>query len=224
MTEFVLASRSPRRQMLLRNLVDHFIVVESDVKEQEIPGEGPAQYVVRVAKEKARSAGNEFISKASLELLVIAADTVVVDGKQQLGKPKNAQDAKEILTRLRGKTHQVLSGITLYHLSSEKMYTRMVRSDVSMRDYSDQEIQNYIASGDPFDKAGAYAIQNEVFNPAPDFNQCYANVMGLPLCHLATLCRELDLDIEPGIAERCQVSINYQCSIYHKILAGANGQ
>ena len=220
MTEYILASRSPRRQMLLRNLIQQFLVVESEVDEAVLPGEEPENYVIRIAQEKALSAGKKMMESNLEDLVIIAADTAVVDGDHLLGKPGDANQAKDILEQLRGKTHQVLSGITLYQLNSRSMFSQLVTTAVTMRDYSDQEIQDYIDSGDPFDKAGAYAIQNEVFDPAPDFNDCYANVMGLPLCHLDRLMAKGELDVENGIADRCQAAINYTCPVYAQILSG----
>jgi hypothetical protein len=93
-----------------------------------------------------------------------------------------------------------------------------------MREYTDKEITAYIASGDPLDKAGAYAIQNPSFNPAPDFKECYANVMGLPLCHLSLLLKEVDESGYQDVADRCQQSINYQCPVFASILSAAKGQ
>ena len=99
----------------------------------------------------------------------------------------------------------------------------MVYTDVTMREYSGKEINEYINSGDPLDKAGAYGIQNEIFNPAPDFNGCFANVMGLPLCHLSLLLRDAELASNKKVAERCQKAINYQCPVYSGILSRKNG-
>ena len=218
MTEFILASQSPRRQMLLRNLLDRFIVVESDVEESDLPGEKQSQYVLRLATEKAKSVEKKFKESSIEDLIIIAADTIVLDDDKLLGKPEDARDARKILDRLNGKTHQVLSGITVYKPSVQILNTQVVCSDVPMRDYDDQEIQEYINSGDPFDKAGAYAIQNDSFNPAPEFKDCYANVMGLPLCHLALLLAETGMDLDRSIADRCQNSINYQCPVFQSIL------
>ena len=218
MTEFILASQSPRRQMLLRNLLDRFIVVESDVEESDLPEEEPSQYVLRLATEKAKSVEKKFKESSIEDLIIIAADTIVLDDDKLLGKPEDARDARKILNRLNGKTHQVISGITVYKPSVQILNTQVVCSDVPMRDYDDQEIQEYINSGDPFDKAGAYAIQNDSFNPAPEFTDCYANVMGLPLCHLALLLAETGMDLDRSIADRCQSSINYQCPVFQSIL------
>ncbi len=223
MTEFILASKSPRRKTLLRNLIDPFIVVNSDVDEREIPGENPDEFVMRLAKEKALKGGAGVLTNSLENAFVLGADTIVVDGTEILGKPQDQMDAARILKQLRGKTHKVLSGIALYNLSTGEIQTRLVCTEVVMREYTDDEIQDYIASGDPMDKAGAYGIQNSDFNPAPDFFGCFANVMGLPLCHLAVLMKEMGIETDHRVADRCQDSIDYQCPIYADVLAGTKG-
>ncbi len=223
MTEFILASKSPRRKILLRNLIDPFIVVNSDVEEREIPGEKPDEFVIRLAKEKALKVGESVLTNSLENAFVLGADTIVVDGTEILGKPLDQMDAARILEQLRGKTHHVLSGIALYNLSTGEIQTRLVCTEVVMREYTEDEIQDYIASGDPLDKAGAYGIQNRDFNPAPEFFGCFANVMGLPLCHLAVLMKEMGIETDHRVADRCQDSIHYQCPIYADVLAGMKG-
>jgi septum formation protein len=223
MTEFFLASKSPRRKTLLRNLIDPFIVVNSDVDERENPGEKPDEFVMRLAKEKALKGGAGVLTNSFENGFVVGADTIVVDGTEILGKPQDQMDAARILEQLRGKTHKVLSGIALYNLSTGEIQTRLVCTEVVMREYTDDEIQDYIASGDPLDKAGAYGIQNRDFNPAPEFYGCFANVMGLPLCHLAVLMNEMGIETDHRVADRCQDSIDYQCPIYADVLAGMKG-
>jgi predicted house-cleaning NTP pyrophosphatase (Maf/HAM1 superfamily) len=100
----------------------------------------------------------------------------------------------------------------------------MVSSKVKMREYTEEEVKKYVASGDPMDKAGAYAIQNSSFDPVPEFRDCYANVMGLPLCHLAVLLDDVSYPKHADVADRCQESIGYQCPIYSEVLAGRNGK
>ena len=223
MKEFILASKSPRRKNLLRNLIDPFIVVNSEVDERGIAGETPAEFVIRLAKAKVLKGGESILPNTLENALVIGADTIVVDGGEILGKPLDEVDAARILKQLRGKTHQVLSGVALYNLSTSKIQTRLVCTEVEMREYTEDEIQEYIASGDPLDKAGAYGIQNRDFNPAPQFFGCFANVMGLPLCHLAVLMKDMGLEPDHRVAERCQESIEYQCPVYDDILAGMKG-
>ncbi len=210
--------------MLLRNLINNFIVMETDINETIHPGEDPSDFVLRLALEKAFAAGKKLDESTLQDVIVIAADTIVVDRGKMLGKPIDAADAKNILERLKNRTHQVLSGIAVYQLETGQIRSGMVLTEVRMRNYSETEVQEYINSGDSFDKAGAYAIQNDSFNPAPDFEGCFANVMGLPLCHLSLLLREANLEIYSRVAERCQESIHYQCPVYSQILTGENEQ
>lgn len=210
--------------MLLRNLINHFIVMETDIDETLQPGEDPADFVLRLASEKAFAAGKKLDESTLQDVVVIAADTIVVDKEKVLGKPINAADAINILDRLKNRTHQVLSGIAVYQLETGKIRSSMVLTEVRMRNYTEAEVQEYINSGDPFDKAGAYAIQNNSFNPAPDFEGCFANVMGLPLCHLSLLLKKENLEIDSRVADRCQESIHYQCPVYSQILTGENEQ
>ena len=220
MAEFILASKSPRRQMLFRNLIDHFLVMEADISEIIQPGESSADFVLRLASEKARAAAKKIDQSTIESVIIIAADTIVVDGVEILGKPKDEEDAKNILEQLRGRNHQALSGITVYQREKNKVISKLVLTEVWMREYSEKEIKDYIDSGDPFDKAGAYAIQNDSFNPVQELKGCFANVMGMPLCHLSLLLRELNLEMNSSIANRCQEAIQYQCPVYFKILAG----
>jgi len=223
MTEFILASKSPRRKTLLQNLIDPFFVVNSEVDERGIPGEKPDDFVLRLAREKAFTGGKGVLAKSPDNTFVVGADTIVVDGTEILGKPLDEMDAARILKQLRGKTHKVLSSIALYNLSTGDIQTRLVCTEVVMREYTDDEIQDYITSGDPMDKAGAYGIQNSDFNPARELFGCFANVMGLPLCHLAVLMKEVGIETDHTVANRCQESINYQCPIYSDVLAGKKG-
>lgn len=210
--------------MLLRNLINHFIVMETDIDETIQPGEDPADFVLRLASEKAFAAGKKLEKSTLQDVVVIAADTIVVDKENVLGKPIDAADAINILDRLKNRTHQVLSGIAVYQLETGKIRSSRVLTEVRMRNYTEIEVQEYVNSGDPFDKAGAYAIQNDSFNPAPDFEGCFANVMGLPLCHLSLLMRKENLETDSRVADRCQEAIHYQCPVYSQILTGENEQ
>lgn len=223
MTEVILASKSPRRQELLRNLIDQFFVINSGVDEIIVNGEKPAEFVERLAKEKAITAGNKVAGSSLNDLIVIGADTIVIDDNEILGKPIDEHDARRILEQLKGKNHFVLSGIALYNPFSTEIRSRVISTEVIMRDYSEDEIQAYIDSGDPFDKAGAYAIQNQSFNPVPQMTDCYANVMGLPLCDLYVLMKSMDVEANHQVAENCQVSIKYQCPVYQNKLLTETG-
>lgn len=224
MTEFILASRSPRRKSLLRNLIESFIVIDPDIEEARIAKEPPAQFVTRISEMKARAAGSQIDPTPAHDWVAIAADTIVVNGTEILGKPEDETQALQMLLDLRGKVHRVYSGLAVFDINRNQIRSRTVSSEVLMREYTDDEAAAYVASGDPMDKAGAYAIQNQGFDPAPSFSHCYANVMGLPLCHLAVLLNEME---HPGLAEvadRCQRSIQYQCPIFSQVLSIGNGK
>ncbi len=223
MAEVILASKSPRRQELLRNLIDQFFVINPEVDETIVSGEKPAEFVERLAKEKAIMAGEKVAGSSLNDLFVIGADTIVVDNDEILGKPIDEDDARRILEQLKGKTHFVLSGVALYNPFSKEIESSVISTEVMMRDYHEIEIQAYIDSGDPFDKAGAYAIQNQSFNPVPQMTDCYANVMGLPLCDLYLLMKSMDLEANHQVAENCQVSIQYQCPVYQNKLLTETG-
>ncbi len=223
MTEVILASKSPRRQELLRNLINQFFVINSEVEETVLSGEKPAEFVERLAKEKAIMAGEKVAGNSINDLVVIGADTIVVDDTEILGKPIDEDDARRILEQLKGKNHFVLSGVALYNPFSREIGSRVISTEVMMRDYRKDEIQAYIDSGDPFDKAGAYAIQNQSFNPVPLMTDCYANVMGLPLCDLYVLMKSMDVEANHQVAENCQVSLQYQCPVYQNKLLNETG-
>lgn len=224
MREYILASKSPRRKALLRNLIDSFLIIDPDIKEARLKGETPEDYVLRNAALKAQAAAKQISSSPGKDWVVIAADTIVVDGGKLLGKPADESQAARMLADLRGGSHTVFSGLAVYAVSQEEIRTRMVSSEVPMREYTEDEINAYVASGDPMDKAGAYAIQNHHFNPAPDFSHCYANVMGLPLCTLAGLLHEVGCPGHTDVAQRCQKSIQYQCPVFSMILSGIHGK
>ena len=224
MKEYILASKSPRRKALLRNLIESFVVINPEIKEAREKGENPENYVLRISELKALEAAKMISPPKENDWVVIAADTIVVDGDRFLGKPVDESQAVQMLTDLRGGSHTVFSGLAVYDISREVIQTRMVSSEVLMREYTEEEITVYVASGDPMDKAGAYAIQNHHFDPAPDFSHCYANVMGLPLCNLAVLLHEMGFPGYSDVAQRCQESIQYQCPIFSKILSGIGGK
>lgn len=223
MVEVILASKSPRRQKLLRNLIDHFFIINSGVEEFVIPDEKPEEFVLRLAKDKAIRASEKMNLNADQEILVIGTDTIVVDGSEILGKPVDEIGARRILEQLKGKEHQVLSGIVIYQLPGGQISSRLISSAVMMREYSTAEIDEYIASRDPFDKAGAYAIQSLSFKPAPDFQGCYANVMGLPVCDLYVLMKGAGHEVNESVAENCQASIHYRCPVFKKRLSSVEG-
>jgi septum formation protein len=212
----LLASNSPRRRQLLALGGWMFGLDISDVDETRLPAEVPADYVRRLAEAKARAV----LPRAREEHIIIGADTTVVLDGDVLGKPIDEQEARQMLTRLRGRTHQVFTGIAVLRVSDEKLWTGVVVTDVPMRAYSDQEIEHYIESGDPMDKAGAYGIQNPDFQPVESMAGCYASVMGLPLCSLSFLLRQAGVPPRADVAGDCQSTLNYQCPVYQSFLRG----
>ncbi len=150
---------------------------------------------------------------ADADPIVLAADTTVVDGIDILGKPKDSAEAIAMLQRLRGHTHQVYSGIALLRLSEELLFKDLCITSVTMRDYSDEEILAYVQTGDPLDKAGAYAIQHPQFHPGASLNGCYASVMGLPVCHVILQMRRMGLQPQAEFFASCETLLEYQCPV-----------
>ncbi|MFU8826484.1 MAG: Maf family protein [Brevefilum sp.] len=212
MIKIILASNSPRRSELLALMNLAFEVRPADINEDQQPGEPPVDYVRRMACQKAQAIA------ADQAGLVIAADTIVVDEDVLLGKPADPAEARAMLVQLRGRVHQVYTAIAIVEPRSGQAVDDVCRTDVPMREYTDAEIEAYIVSGDPFDKAGGYGIQNADFHPVSGLQGCFASVMGLPLCHLAVGLRAFGIDVTAGLPDRCQTHISYQCPVYSTIL------
>ncbi len=210
----ILASNSPRRRQLIALAGWDFIVSVSDVDESTRENESPAQYVLRLAESKARAG----MSRANADQVILAADTTVVDGSDILGKPVDEADAVRMLSRLRRRTHQVYTGIALLRMSDSLLFKDVCVTDVPMRDYSDEEIRAYVATGDPLDKAGAYAIQHAQFSPVTRMDGCYASVMGLPLCHVVRLMRRMGIEPRAKVPVNCQRLLEYDCPVFNSIL------
>ncbi len=178
---------------------------------------------MRLAKAKAKVATED----APQEAIIIAADTTVVGtvkdnaGKNSsviLGKPGNPEEARDMLVQLRGKTHQVYTALAVYSTADLLLYSDLCVTDVPMRAYTDNEIEAYIASGDPFDKAGGYAIQHSGFHPVESLSGCYANVVGLPLCHLTRTLQRFGIKPHNDIPTSCQQTLNFECTVFDEIL------
>jgi septum formation protein len=216
MPTLVLASASPRRRELLALTGWNFEVRPVNANETPFPDESPADFVRRLSETKARLAADESAAGA----LIIGADTIVVLAGEIIGKPDKAEAAVEMLKRLRGRTHKVFTGLTVFDTRTGLAQTELVCSRVPMRDYSDEEIRAYVATGDPLDKAGAYAIQHFGFRPVDieHFSDCVANVMGLPLCHLLPLLRGLGLAPPAERLRACQNFVFSQCPVFENIL------
>lgn len=192
-----------------------------EVDEQPWSGEAARGYVLRLAESKARAASKELeANPAAADALVIAADTTVVDGGDILGKPRDAAEAAAMLRRLRGRSHQVYTALAVLHPADGRMESDLCVTDVPMRAYSESEIQAYIASGDPMDKAGAYAIQHAGFHPVENLEGCYANVVGLPLCHLTRTLNKFGTNSYVDVPSACQAALGYRCPVYSQVLSG----
>ena len=186
-----LASQSPRRQELLAQLGVRFETIDASVHEQLQAGESPEQYVSRVAREKAGA--GLFKLGGQAQALVLGADTdVVIDG-DVLGKPEDAGQAAALLRRLSGRTHQVHTAIWL--VSAGRESSAAVSTDVRFAELSDSEIADYIATGEPFGKAGAYAIQGRAAAFIAGISGSYSGVMGLPLHETSVLLRNFGVPL-----------------------------
>ncbi len=209
----ILASASPRRHQLFSLLGVPFSSLTADVEENRGQGEKPEEMVCRLSWAKAGALAEDYS-----ERLIVAADTTVVLDGQVLGKPADADEASAMLRRLRGREHLVFSGLAALSPSTGQQATELAQTTVWMRPYSDEEISRYVASGDPLDKAGAYAIQHQEFNPVAHIEGCYASVMGLPLCHLARALIRLGLTLPVDVPRVCQNFTAHRCSIARGIL------
>ena len=190
--KLILASQSPRRRELLGLFHIPFEIRVADIDESMDPGQAPALEVARVSRAKAEATPRQ------PEDVVIAADTIVVLGGQVLGKPRSEAHAEEMLAALSGKDHQVMTGVTV--LRGNRVLTHTEITDIHFRELSRQEIRRYVATGEPMDKAGAYGIQGGAALFAEKMNGDYYNVMGLPVCRLWQMLRE----IAPEIMEDTQ--------------------
>ena len=178
----ILASQSPRRRELMGLLRLPFTVRVADIDETMDPGKAPFDEVARVSRLKAEATPRQ------AEDTVIAADTIVVCQDQVLGKPKDEADAYRMLRLLSGRDHQVMTGLTV--LQGNKTVTCTEVADIHFRELSDKEIYDYIATGEPMDKAGAYGIQGGAALFAQRLEGDYYNVMGLPVCRLYLILKE----------------------------------
>jgi septum formation protein len=186
----ILASKSPRRKDLLRQIGLEFRTDPAEVDERVLPNEEPERYAVRVALEKAR-----LIASRTSAGIVIAADTIVVIDDQILGKPANERDAERMLTELSGRVHRVITGLAVMDAATEHTSTRTAITRVWFRRLTPQEITSYIATGEPLDKAGAYGIQELGALLVEKIDGCYFNVVGMPISLLAELLRDFGIDL-----------------------------
>jgi septum formation protein len=219
MSALILASNSPRRKELLSLTGLSYIILPVQVDETPIPGEEPKDCVLRLANLKAKAAQQLAGSLGfPTEQLILAADTIVVNMNRIYGKPVDDQDAHRMLMELRGHTHVVMTAISMTGVQETKQSTVLCETEVPMRKYSELEVDEYIKTGDPLDKAGAYAIQHDGFHPVESMAGCYASVMGLPLCHLVRELESFQVYLEEDIPVSCQAKIKYQCPVFSTFL------
>ena len=181
----VLASASPRRRELLTQAGYSFIVHPAHIPEDPQPGENPIAYVTRLAREKAETVFRDLSPKNSAPLQVLGADTTVTLDGQILVKPENAADAARMLRLLSGRSHHVITGVAVVTRESTEVAAEV--TGVRFLSLSDAEIQAYVATGEPMDKAGAYAIQGRAARWIPRIEGCYFNVVGLPIALVTAL-------------------------------------
>ena len=183
----ILASASPRRQELLKVFGCPFTVRAADIDETMDPDQAPYDEVARVSRQKAQAIA------AGQDDVIIAADTIVVCCGKVLGKPRDAEDARRMLSLLSGRDHQVMTGCTVMRGSRAVTFTEV--TDLHFRPLLPQEIRRYILTGEPMDKAGAYGIQGGAALFCQRMEGDYYNVMGLPLCRLGQVLRDMAPEI-----------------------------
>jgi septum formation protein len=216
MKSLILASQSPRRRQLISLLHCPVTAVSADVDESQITTADPGQNAIDTARLKAetilaRYAAAHDQTDLPAHCLLVAADTTVALGRQLLGKPRDATDATHTLRQLRRQRHTVYTGMVVVDMADGRIVTDVTSVPVTMRDYSDADIAAYVASGDPLDKAGAYAIQHPTFQPVAHLEGCYLGVMGLSICHLLRLLHRLDAAIGVDMERLRQAHNGYVC-------------
>lgn len=228
----ILASTSPRRREFIKILGLPFSLISpgaaaGDVDETPQPDESPADLVQRLSRLKAQAVADhlpQLLPQLNLnqatDLIIIGSDTEVALEGQVLGKPSSPVAAVNMLRALRGRPHEVFSGVTTLHMQGVgrlsqpaftlcRILTRLHRSQVWLRAYTDDELSAYVATGSPLDKAGAYGIQ-DAFKPVAHLDGCYASVMGLPLGELAACLAEIGLSL-PAMSPLCSRHIGKTC-------------
>jgi septum formation protein len=185
--KLILASSSPRRAEILRNAGIPFSVLTSAVDETPFPDESPTALVLRLANAKAELVAARAVGPA----IIVAADTVVVLDNKILCKPRSSDDAHRMLEQLSGRTHSVLTGVSLIRLPDATHLEFTESTLVRFHSLSAEEISAYLATGEPYDKAGAYAIQGHAGRYIPRIEGCYFNVVGLPLARVVSSLHEL---------------------------------
>lgn len=184
----ILASSSPRRKELLKSLGISFKVIPSNLEEVQLDGEVPARAAVRLAQAKALAVARRFP-----EAVVLGADTVVLLGKEVMGKPKSLAEAERMLKKLSGRTHLVITGFCLLNPEDNRVIKKAITTKVKMKRFSPAELKGYLKSGEPLDKAGAYAVQGIGAFLIKSVQGSYSNVVGLPLAEVSEAFKELGI-------------------------------
>ena len=187
----ILASGSPRRRELLRNAGFTFEVIPPEVAEDNPDNEAPAMLVERLALDKAEAVAGRFHRQDNV--VVLGADTVVVVDSTLLGKPASPAEARQMLQRLSDRTHEVITGVALVEPETARQTVAHETTRVFFRPLEPQEMEDYVATGEPLDKAGAYAIQGGASRFVTRVEGCYFNVMGLPVALVDRLLRDWDV-------------------------------
>ena len=193
MSKLILASASPRRQHLLTQVGVPFTIEPADIDERSTPGEAPRDYVLRIAYEKA-----QHVSRQRPAAFVLGADTIVTIDAEILGKPRDLAEARRMLRGLSGRTHAVMTGLALLHHDRGVVQQDAVSTAVRFRHLSEHDIETYVVTAKPLDKAGAYAIQDSARAFVEAFDGCYTNVVGLPVQRTADLMRAAGMDVPYG--------------------------
>ena len=210
--KLVLASASPRRKELLALMGLPFETRPGSFVEPKQGNQNPQSYVLSLAAAKADHV------PAHAGEIILSADTIVAFEDELLGKPADDTEARETLEKLRGKPHSVFTALNVSDVSAGKTLQSVCKTTVLMRPWTPEEENAYIYKGSYRDKAGGYAIQDPEFHPVERIEGCYANVMGLPLCHLYRLFGQLGLALPADLPEACQAHNNISCSFYPAVL------
>ena len=208
----VLASASPRRKELLALMGLPFETRPGTFVEPKQGNQSPQNYVLSLAAAKA-----DHVPVQAGEI-ILSADTIVAFEDELLGKPADDAEAFETLKKLRGKPHSVFTALNISDVSAGKTLQSVCKTTVVMREWTPEEEAAYIYKGSYRDKAGGYAIQDPEFHPVERIEGCYANVMGLPLCHLYRLFVQLGLGLPKDLPAACQAHNNISCSFYPAVL------
>lgn len=213
MIDLILASSSPRRRAYFESLGLNFRILTADLDETPAADETPDALVMRLAQQKALAVAEKARGAAAgdMRMVIVAADTTVAIEGTILNKPADAAEARSMLESLRGRVHQVHSAVALWQSDSPASRVALSTNDVEMRDYTDAEIAAYIATGDPMDKAGGYAIQHPEFAPVSRLTGCGAGVVGLPLRDLVPLLAEAGIRVDCELAPICESKSAFVC-------------